>query len=61
MKIALGTVEVNSDERRAIAIHHGMEGLADRETCRQTVLWDGLAFVREDLKALLQVQEGDDR
>ena len=38
MRIALGTIEVPDDWRRAIARYYGEEGMADRDTCRRFIV-----------------------
>jgi hypothetical protein len=42
VRIALGTVEVSDRDRRAIAEHYGLDGLADRTTCRRFIISCGM-------------------
>lgn len=35
MRIALGTIEVDDETRKAIARHYGLEGMAPRDVCRR--------------------------
>ena len=41
MRIQLGTVHVSNYERMLIARHYGMEGMADRDTCRRFIISNG--------------------
>jgi len=42
MKIALGTIEITDEQRRDIAIYYGDNGLADRGTCRDFIVGNGM-------------------
>jgi len=41
MRIALGTIDVPDEWRRAIADYYGDDGLADRDTCRRFIVSNG--------------------
>lgn len=45
MRIALGTIELDGDARLAIGNYYGMDGPADRDTCRRFIISNGMGEV----------------
>lgn len=49
MRVALGSVEVSEEERKAIRAYFGRSGSATRNEIRRFVVDTGLSVLREDL------------